>query len=110
MSAQDPGAVQVGDILYMHDEVTGFSGKNCLRWCVVTAVVGRNVRVAGRSSTRTDGVPVPASAKPEFDRDGWVLRPAIRVSLATAKEARNIGPLPNPYLEQVLFFIDEEMS
>lgn len=96
-------------MLYLHEGVTGFSRKDRLRWCVVTAVIGRNVRVAGRSSTRTDGVPVPASAMEEFDRDGWVLRPPVRVALADALAARNVGRLPSPYLEQVLFFVDEDM-
>jgi hypothetical protein len=101
--------VEVGDVLYLHDRVTGFSRKDGLRWCVVTAVIGRNLRVAGRSSTRTDGVPVPAYAMEEFDRDGWVLRPPVRVSLADALAARNVGRLPSPYLEQALFFVDEDM-
>lgn len=46
---------------------------------------------------------------PEFDLDGWVLRPPVRIAMADARAARNIGPLPSPYLEQVLFFVDEDM-
>lgn len=99
----------VGDVLYLHDSVTGFSAKDCMRWCVVTAMIGQHVRVAGRSTTRTDGVPVPQSAMPEFTADGWVLRPPIRISASDARAARNIGPLPRHYLEQVLFFVDEDM-
>ncbi|MBS1881495.1 MAG: hypothetical protein JSS97_00895 [Actinobacteria bacterium] len=45
----------------------------------------------------------------EFTKDGWVLRPPLRISLTAAVEGRNIGPLPKHYLEQVLFFLDEEM-
>ncbi len=44
-----------------------------------------------------------------FTRDGWVLRPAVRIPMADAREACNIGRLPSPYLEQVLFFVDEDM-
>ena len=102
-------AITVGDVLYLSDRVTRFSGKNVLRWCIVTAVIGRNVRVAGRSTSRQDGVPVPSTAMPEFDADGWVPRPAVRISLADALAARNIGPLPDHYLAQVLFYLNEEM-
>ena len=111
LSAQrpQPTPLAVGDVLYLHDAITGFSRKDCLRWCVVTAIVGRHVRVAGRSSTRTDGAPVPQTAMTEFDRDGWVLRPPMRISMADAIAARNIGPLPGYLLEQVLFFVDEDM-
>jgi hypothetical protein len=96
-------------VLYLHDATTGFSRKDCMRWCIVTAVIARNIRVAGRSSTRTDGVPVPVWVMTEFDKDGWVLRPPVRISMAEAGNARNIGPLPSPYLEQVLFFVDEDL-
>ena len=106
-----PAAVSVGDVLYLHDHVTGFSGKDRLRWCIVTAVVGRSgVRVAGRSTTREDGVPVPASAMPEFDADGWVPRPPLRISAAEAAAARNIGPLPEPYVQQILFYVNEDLG
>jgi hypothetical protein len=101
--------VAVGHVLHLHDRDTGFSKKDVYRWCVVTAIVGRNVRVAGRSTTRTDGVPVPATAMEEFDKDGWVLRPPLRVSLAIAEAARDVGPLPDHYLQQVLFYLNEEM-
>jgi hypothetical protein len=101
--------VAVGDVLHLHDHLTGFSKKDRLRWCVVTAVFGRNVRVAGRSTTRTDGVPVSAEVRDEFTKDGWILRPAMRIALADALAARNIGPLPDHYLHQVLFFLNEEM-
>jgi hypothetical protein len=108
MSSQE--GLAVGDVLWLHDAVTGFSRKDRMRWCVVSAVFGRNVRVAGRSSTRTDGVPVPREVKDEFTKDGWVLRPAVRVGLADALAARNIGPLPDHYLQQVLFFLNEDMQ
>ena len=109
MTASETAKVAVGHVLYLHDRDTGFSKKDVYRWCIVTAVVGRNVRVAGRSTTRTDGVPVPASAMQEFDEDGWVPRPPLRVSLALAQGARNIGPLPDHYLQQVLFYLNEDM-
>lgn len=101
--------IEIGHVLHLHDSVTGFSGKDCMRWCVVTAVIGRHVRVAGRSTTRTDGVPVPASVMPEFTADGWVLRPPVRLALSAAGTARNIGFLPRHYLEQIMFFVDEDM-
>jgi hypothetical protein len=99
----------VGDVLYLHDHVTRFSAKDKFRWCVVTAIVGQDVRVAGRSTTRSDGVPVPATAMEEFNKDGWVPAPAVRVSRAEAEVSRNIGPLPDQYREQVLFFCNEEI-
>lgn len=101
--------VAVGDVLYLHERVTRLSGKDRMRWCIVTAVIGRNVRVAGRSTTRKDGVPVPETAMDQFDKDGWVPRPSVRISLADALDARNIGPLPDHYLQQVLFYCNEEM-
>lgn len=102
-------AVAVGDVLYLHDRVTRLSGKDRMRWCIVTAVIGRNVRVAGRSTSRKDGVPVPETAMAPFDKDGWVPRPSVRISLADALAARDIGPLPDHYLQQVLFYCNEEM-
>jgi hypothetical protein len=102
-------APAVGDVLYLDDRTTGFSRKDRMRWCIVTAVFGRNVRVAGRSTTRQDGVPVPTAVMPEFDQDGWVPRPPLRISLAEAAAARNIGRLPEPYLTQVLFYMNEDM-
>lgn len=101
--------VAIGDVLYLHDNVTRLSRKDVMRWCIVTAVIGRNVRVAGRSTTRKDGVPVPATAMDAFDKDGWVPRPAVRISLTEAHNAHNIGSLPNHYLQQVLFYCNEEM-
>lgn len=99
----------VGDVLHLHDYVTRFSKKDRCRWCVVTAIVGRDVRVAGRSTTRQDGVPIPMTAMEEFDKDGWIPAPALRISRADAEAARNIGPLPDHYLQQVLFFMNEEL-
>ena len=101
--------VAVGDVVYLHDAVTGFSRKDCMRWCVVTAVLDRHVRVAGRSASRTDGVLVPQSVMAAFTADGWFLRPPLRISLADACAARNIGSLPEHYLAQVLFFVDEDL-
>jgi hypothetical protein len=99
-----------GDVLYLHDHVTRFSRKDRYRWCIVTAVVGADVRVAGRSTTRTDGVPVPKTAMEEFDKDGWVPAPAVRVSRTDAEAALNIGPLPDHYRDQVLFFLNEDVA
>ena len=104
----EPG-VGVGDILYLHDSVTRFSAKDRMRWCVVTAVVGANVRVAGRSTTRTDGVPVPEGVLAAFTADGWFPRPPVRIQLADAAAARCVGRLPEPYLSQVLFHMNEDM-
>ena len=101
--------VAVGDVLYLHESVTRFSGKDRMRWCVVTAVIGRNVRVAGRSTTRSDGVSVPAQVMPEFTADGWFPRPPVRIAIVDARAARNIGCLPDPYLPQVLFYMNEDM-
>ena len=82
-----------------------------MRWCIVSAIVGPNVRVAGRSTTREDGVPIPKTAMPEFSADGWVPRPAVRISLteAEAEAARNIGSLPDHYVAQVLYYLSEDM-
>jgi hypothetical protein len=107
--ASSTPALEVGDVLYLHESITRFSAKDCMRWCVVTAVVGRSVRVAGRSTTRTDGVPVPASVMRNFSVDGWFPRPPVRISLADAQAARNIGRMPDPYLSQVLFHMNEAM-
>lgn len=101
---------KVGDVLYLPDSLTRLSRKDCMRWCVVTAVFGQNVRVAGRSTTRTDGVAVAASVMAEFTKDGWFPRPPVRISLADARAARNIGQLPDPYLFQVLFHMNEDIS
>jgi hypothetical protein len=108
-TAQANASLAVGSVLYLHESITGFSGKDRMRWCVVTAVVGRNVRVAGRSATRTDGVPVPKGVLPEFDKDGWFPRPPVRIAMVDAVAARNVGLLPEPYLFQVLFHMNETM-
>ena len=101
------GELAVGDVLYLHESVTRFSRKDRMRWCVVTAVIGRNVRVAGRSTSRTDGVPVPEGVMAAFTADGWFPRPTVRIALADATTARNVGRLPEPYLTQVLFHMNE---
>ncbi|MGA2163941.1 MAG: hypothetical protein ABSH36_05680 [Solirubrobacteraceae bacterium] len=108
-SSGQSSPILVGDVLYLHDTITHFSRKDVLRWCIVTAIIGRNVRVAGRSTTRQDGVPIPATAMAEFTADGWIPRPAVRIALAEARAAHNIGPLPNHYLQQVLFYLNETM-
>lgn len=107
MANQSP--IAVGDVLYLHDKDTGFSNKDKWRWCIVTAVTGTHVRVAGRSASRTDGYPLPKEAVAEFDKDGHVPGPPQRVPLAVAMKARRVGPLPSPYLEQLLFFMNEDL-
>ena len=81
-----------------------------MRWCVVTSVVGSHVRVAGRSASRTDGVFVPKEAMERFDKDGWVLRDNLRISLAQAGAAENIGQIAEHYLLQILFFVNEDVQ
>lgn len=104
------GNVAPGDVIYLHESVTRLSRKDRMRWCVVTAIAGPHVRVVGRSTTRTDGVPVPAAVMPEFTREGWFPRPPVRVTLPDAQAARNIGRLPEPYLTQILFFMNEAVA
>ena len=101
MAASGPRPV-IGDVLYLHDRVTGFSNKNVMRWCVVVALVGGGVRVVGRSASRRTGVFTPARALPGFDRDGHFWPSSRRISAQDAASARNIGKLPQPYLGQVL--------
>jgi hypothetical protein len=62
MTTSRTAKVAIGHVLHLHDRDTGFSTKDVYRWCVVTAIVARNMRVAGRSTTRTDRVPVPVTA------------------------------------------------
>lgn len=92
----------MGDVLYLHDNVTRLSQKNVKRWCVVVATAGQQVRVVGRSASRRTGVFTPAATMSEFDRDGHFWPASARVSLADARLARSIGKLPEPYLSQVL--------
>jgi hypothetical protein len=92
----------IGDVVYLHDRVTGFSTKNVMRWCVVVALVGGGVRVMGRSASRRTGVFTPAGTMSEFDRDGHFWPSSRRISAQDAATARNIGKLPQPYLGQVL--------
>ena len=94
--------VAIGDVLHLHDHVTRFSNKSVVRWCVVVALVGENVRVVGRSASRRTGVFTPAGTLPEFDRDGYFWPASARVSRSDACRARNIGKLPEPYLGDVL--------
>lgn len=95
-------AVAIGDVLYLSDQVTRLSQKPVMRWYVVVAVVGHNVRVVGRSASRRRGVFTPAGTMPEFDKDGRFWPASARISLGEAMRARNIGKLPEPYLGDVL--------
>jgi hypothetical protein len=96
------GTPEIGDVLYLHDRVTRLSKKDVMRWCVVVAQVGHNVRVVGRSASRRRGVFTPAGTLAEFDKDGRFWPASARVSLADTMRARNIGKLPEPYLADVL--------
>lgn len=99
-SAQAP--IDVGDVLYLSDTVTHLSQKTVMRWCVVVAINGHQVRVVGRSASCTRGVFTPARTLPEFDKDGRFWPASARISLADAARARRIGRLPEPYLGDVL--------
>ena len=99
-SAQAP--IDVGDVLYLSDTVTHLSQKTVMRWCVVVAINGHQVRVIGRSASCTRGVFTPARTLPEFDKDGRFWPASARISLADAARARRIGRLPEPYLGDVL--------
>lgn len=76
---------------------------------MVTRIFGQNVRVAGRSASSDEGVPVPAGALAGFDKDGVFFRPGARVSLTLALSSEKLGQLPDPYKTQVLFFLNEDM-
>jgi hypothetical protein len=95
-------APAIGDVLYLSDTVTRLSSKSVMRWCVVVAVTGYQVRVVGRSASRRRGVFTPASTLPEFNKDGSFWPASARISLGDATRARNIGKLPEPYLGDVL--------
>ena len=111
LSEPDPinPRVTEGDVLYLHDRVTGFSHKNVMRWCVVTRVVGGRVRVAGRSASRKDGVPIPANVMERFDKDGWVMSSTRSISLADAEAAEDIGKIDDRYFQQIRFFTNEDV-
>jgi hypothetical protein len=94
--------VAIGDVLYLSDTVTHLSQKKVMRWCVVVAVNGYQVRVGGRSASCRAGVFTPAGTMPQFDKDGRFWPGSARISLADALRARNIGKLPEPYLGEVL--------
>jgi hypothetical protein len=94
--------VVIGDVLYLSDKVTRLSNKPVMRWCVVVAITGQHVRVAGRSASRRRGIFTPAGTLPEFDKDGRFWPSSARISRADAMRARNIGKLPEPYLSDVL--------
>jgi hypothetical protein len=96
------GDIDIGDVLHLHDHVTRFSTKSVLRWCVVVAITGQQIRVVGRSASRRRGVFTPAGTLPEFDKDGRFWPASARISLSDAMRARNIGKLPEPYLGEVL--------
>jgi hypothetical protein len=111
LSASDPIRPRVtgGDVLYLHDRVTGFSAKDVMRWCIVIRVIGGRVRVAGRSASRKDGIPIPASAMERFTKDGWVMASPRSISLADAEAAENIGKIDDHYLQQIRFFANEDV-
>lgn len=92
----------IGEVLRLHENVTRFSTRNVVRWCVVVAIVGQSVRVVGRSASVRRGVFTPAGTLPEFDRDGYFWPSSARISKSDAERARRIGQLPEPYLSQVL--------
>jgi hypothetical protein len=95
-------ALALGDVLYLSDLVTRLSQKPVMRWCVVVAITGQQVRVVGRSASRRRGVFTPAGTMPEFDKDGCFWPASARISLDDAMRARNIGKLQEPYLGDVL--------
>lgn len=60
------------------------------------------MRVMPRSKTSTDGLFVPADAMPEFTEDGRIFDKFRSIPLGSFDGARNIGRLPDEYLEPVL--------
>ena len=106
---EEPASLVVGDVLHVSDLDTGFSEKPKLRPCMITKIFGHNVRVAGRSASGDQGVPVPRETLPGFDRDGVFFRPGARISLGLANKSERLGVLPDPYKTQVLFYLNEDM-
>jgi hypothetical protein len=104
VSAAPHRAPAIGDVLYLSDTITftRLSSKSVMRWCVVVAVTGYQVRVVGRSASRRRGVFTPAGMLAEFDKDGCFWPASARISLGDAMRARYIGKLPEPYLGGVL--------
>jgi hypothetical protein len=101
--------VAVGDVLHVSDRVSRFSKKKSKRWCIVVEVTSAGVRLAFRSASRKEGVKIPMEAMDEFDKDGWVSRDTLRISHADAARSRNIGPIDEHYLKQILFIVSEEL-
>src|SRR5436309_2559176 len=106
---EESGELVVGDVLRVSDLDTGFSEKPELRPCMITKIFGHNARVAGRSASGTQGVPVPKGTLSGFDQEGVFFRPGARISLALAKKCERLGLLPEPYKTQVLFYLNEDM-
>jgi hypothetical protein len=93
---------QIGDIVYLHDNVTKASSKNVMRWCMVVSINGFSARGAPRSSTVRGLVHTAAGLLPEFTRDGWFSRWDLPVPTLAVDNARNAGQLPEPERSQVL--------
>lgn len=96
-------------MLHVNDLVSRFSKKDRLRWCFAVEVTSAGVRLAFRSASRREGVKIPQDAMEEFDKDGWVSRDTLRISLDDASRARNIGKIDDHYLQQILFIVNEDL-
>ncbi len=102
MIGLDPPAPIVGELLKIHDRMTGFSPdapKNNRPYLVISQA-GRFVRVVPQSTIGDKGVYVPDGTVDGLE-EGWFVPWSALVSIRTAISRPVIGYLPGEYLERI---------
>jgi hypothetical protein len=99
----DQPAPVVGEVLKIHDRMTGFSpdAPKENRPYVVIEQAGRFVRVVPQSTLGETGVYIPADAVEGLE-EGWFVPWSALVRVRDAIGRPVIGYLPGQYLEPVL--------
>lgn len=102
MSGLAPLAPVLGELLKIHDRMTGFSpdAPKENRPYVVIAQTGRSVRVVPQSTVGGNGVHIPDGSVNGLE-EGWFVPWSAVISVRTAVCRPLIGYLPPEYLEQV---------
>lgn len=101
----DGAHVTEGDVIRLHDRLTGFDDNKPDRPYCVVRVVGNpwsEVYVVPRTSERVPGgVRTPVNVLPGLNKEGWFLFRGYRLERADLEEAEVVGTLPADITPQV---------